>query len=61
MILKAIRKQAGLSQVQLAQQIGVAQSTVAMWETGTNNPSSKNLLALSEALHCTTDELLKAG
>lgn len=61
MNLKAIRKQVGLTQVQLAKKIGVSQPTIVAWEKGDSLPKVNHLLALSEALHCTTDELLKAG
>ena len=61
MRLRIIRKRVGLTQTELANLIGVGQPTVALWESGKRNPSNKNLLALSEVLKCTTDELLKAG
>lgn len=36
--LKKYRKRAGLSQLALAEELGVKQSTVSRWESGTSNP-----------------------
>ena len=57
--LSELRKSAGLTQQQLAEQMGVTRSTVAMWETGENAPKTKMLLALAEALNCSVEDLLK--
>lgn len=59
--IKERRIKMGLSQSELADMLRIRQSTVAMWENGTNNPNSKNLLLLSRILKCTVDELLKKG
>lgn len=45
----AMRRRAGLTQKQLSDLSGVAQSNIAAYETGTRRPSSKMLLRLSEA------------
>ena len=57
--LKELRKTAGLTQPQLADQIGVKRTALTNWETGVNNIPSKYLLALAEALNCSVEELLK--
>lgn len=57
--LKALREAKNMSQADLAAVLGVARSTIAMWETGQNMPSTKILLSLASALNCTTDDLLK--
>lgn len=36
--LKKFREQYGLSQTALAKDLGVKQSTVGMWESGSNGP-----------------------
>ena len=36
--LKQLRKEKGLSQIMLAQELGVSGGTVAMWETGKRKP-----------------------
>lgn len=48
LILKELRENAGLSQRELAERIGVRQSTVGMWENGKNKPEYKRLLTLAE-------------
>ena len=44
------RKKTGLTQAQLADNIGVAAHTVSKWETGASLPDLENVLQLSEAL-----------
>ena len=53
------RKCIGLTQKELADQIGVNQSTLANWESGTRSPNVSMLKKLAAALHCTVDELLQ--
>ena len=55
--LKKFREQLGLSQEELANIIGVRQSTVGMWENGFNKPRHSTLLKLAEALKVSVDEL----
>jgi len=57
--LGSLRRTAGLTQQQLADLIGVKRTALSMWEIGTNAPPSKYLLALSEALGCSVEDLLK--
>lgn len=38
-IIKKLRVEKGLTQEQLAEEIGVSKSTIAMWETGKREPS----------------------
>ncbi len=58
MNLSMLRKQAGVTQKDVAHALGVAQSTVSMWETGRNFPRVHMLSALAGVLHCTVNELL---
>lgn len=48
--LRKIREIKGLSQKQLADMIGVAQSTVSDWEINENEPSFDAVLRLAKAL-----------
>lgn len=57
--LYTLRKQKGLSQEQLAAQLGVSRQAVQKWESGTANPDMNNLVALSECLGVCVDYLLK--
>lgn len=56
-----LRLERGLTQAQLAEQLGTVQEAVAKWESGTRKPGMKSLLALSRALECTIDEIVKGG
>lgn len=53
------RKNAGLSQDQLAEKIGVSRQAVSKWERGEASPDTDNLIALSEVYNVSLDELIK--
>lgn len=58
--LKELRKRAGLTQVQLAKQTGIAQTTLSGYENGRYDIHSMtldNALRLSRALKCCPYEL----
>lgn len=46
--LQALRKEKGLTQEMLAEQIGVSRRTVSRWETGSNMPDLDVLVKLSD-------------
>lgn len=52
------RKKQGLTQEQLAQNLGVSRQAVSRWELDEALPESSNLLPLSKALGCSIDWLL---
>lgn len=54
-----LRCKQGMTQVTLAKQLNVSQSTIAMWESGARKPDIVMLKRLADILGCTTDELLK--
>jgi transcriptional regulator with XRE-family HTH domain len=56
--LKALRLQAGLTQVQLAQAAGIKQNTLTFYENDKKVPSAPRLAAIANALHTTVEELL---
>ena len=56
--VKELREKAGLTQRQLAAQIGVSKSTVALYETQERGPSSDSLVKLSKMFHVSSDYLL---
>lgn len=58
MNIKKAREKAGLTQQDLANELGVGQSTVAMWETQNSLPRTDKLPMLAKILGCTIDELL---
>ncbi len=48
--IRQARKQTGLSQDELAAQLGIRQSSISQWERGTTLPSTRHLLGLLAAL-----------
>jgi transcriptional regulator with XRE-family HTH domain len=56
--LAALRKQAGYTQQQLADEIGVSRRVVAYYEGETEHPPASLLVDLAQALGRSTDELL---
>lgn len=59
--LKDARKQAGLSQEQLSEKLGISRSAVAKWETDKGIPDVDNLKALSQLFEVSIDYLLDNG
>ena len=55
--LKRARKEAGLTQAQLAEKYGVHIKTVMNWEQGIAEPSLGTLMDLTEIYHCDLDYL----
>jgi putative transcriptional regulator len=55
--LKAARAAAGLTQEELADQVGVARQTIGLIEAGRYNPSLKLCLLLSRSTNTLLDEL----
>ena len=56
--MKEARKEAGLSQEQLAEKLCVSRSAVAKWETDKGMPDVNNLKAMSQLLGVSVDYLL---
>lgn len=56
--LKKARLRKGLSQVQLAEQLGVAKSTYSMYESGNREPNVQTIKKIADILNVSTDELL---
>ncbi len=56
--LKSIRKQAGMSQEQLAEKLGVSRQAVTKWETDAGTPDIENIMALSALFDISIDDLL---
>ncbi|MDM8279679.1 helix-turn-helix transcriptional regulator [Ligilactobacillus agilis] len=53
-----LRKQAGMSQFQLAKVLHIGQSTLAMYEKNKRKPSLEMLSAIADYFNVTTDYLL---
>ncbi len=56
--LKSIRKQAGMSQEQFAEKLGVSRQAVTKWETDAGIPDIENIRAISALFDISIDELL---
>lgn len=56
--LVRLRKEKGLSQLQLAEEINVSRQAISRWEVGLAVPSQEKLKALSELYHVSMDYLL---
>lgn len=55
--LKKLRENNGMSQKKLAEELGLSQSTIGMWESGKNRPEYSNLLKLAEIFNVSVSEL----
>ncbi len=55
--LRSIRKQAGMSQEQLAEKLGVSRQAVTKWETDAGIPDIENIMAVSALFGISIDEL----
>lgn len=56
--IAALRREAGLSQAELARRIQVSPSAMGMYEQGRREPSGEILVAMARALDVSTDYLL---
>ena len=59
--LIALRETAGLSQLAVANTLGVSRQAVSRWESGTSAPSRENLWALAQLYHVSLDWLCDEG
>jgi transcriptional regulator with XRE-family HTH domain len=61
--LKSIRKQAGMSQEQLAEKLGVSRQALTKWETNAGIPDIENMMAISGELviYTSSDETYAGG
>lgn len=56
--IAACRKKAGLTQMQLSEQLGITDKAVSKWERGIAMPDTSIMLALCDTLGITVNELL---
>ena len=59
--LKAARIKAGLTQQQIADEIGITKSTYCGYETAKRNPDPQGIKQLAKVLHISADTLLDTG
>ena len=56
--LKELRKEAHLTQVELAKRLGIGQSSYADWERGKKNPTQENLIKIAHFFNVPLDYLV---
>mgnify|MGYP001781835942 CR=1 FL=1 len=56
--LKYLRKQAGLTQVEVAEKLGISQPAYASWERGVKKPTQENLVKIAQILNVSVDYLV---
>ena len=59
--LVTLRKKHGMSQEELADQLGVSRQAISRWELGSTLPDAPNLLKLSDLFDVSIDGLLREG
>lgn len=57
-VLKTLRKENDTTQCELAEKLGVKQSTVSSWEIGRSRPTFEQLFEISNIFGTSTDYLL---
>ena len=56
--IAALRREAGLSQAQLALRLGISPSAMGMYEQGRREPSMETVVAMAKVFRVSTDYLL---
>lgn len=56
--LKTLRKEAGLTQVDVAEKLGISQPAYASWERGVKKPTQDNLVKIAKVLNVSVDYLV---
>jgi putative transcriptional regulator len=56
--LKTLRKEARLTQVDVAEKLGVSQPAYASWERGIKKPTQENLVKIAQVLNVSVDYLV---
>lgn len=56
--LKKLRKQAQLTQVDVAEKLGISQPAYASWERGVKKPTQENLVKIAKLFNASIDTLV---
>ena len=56
--LKKLRKDTGLTQVDVASKLGISQQAYASWERGIKKPTQENLVKIAQVLNVSVDYLV---
>ena len=57
--LRAFRLKCNMTQEFVAEALGVSRQAVSKWETGSSEPSTSNLIAISKLYNVSAEEILK--
>ncbi len=57
--LSLLRKQHGMTQLELAEELGVSRQAVSRWERGTADPSTENLAGIAKLFDVPVDALMR--
>ena len=57
--IRELRRKRGISQEELAEQLGISRQAVSKWESGQSMPDLDKIILLSDYFDVTTDYLLK--
>ena len=57
--IMSLRRDAGVSQQQLADDLNLSRRAISLWETGRRTPDLKSALLLADYFHTTLDYLVK--
>lgn len=58
-MIKELRLEKGLTQAQLAREIGVSQKAIDYWERGVNEPKASYIVSLCDFFRVSADDLLE--
>lgn len=56
--LSFLRKQRGMTQMELAEKLDISRQAVSRWEQGVSNPSTENLVSIGMLFDVTVDALV---
>lgn len=56
--IRQLRKKAGLTQIELAEKLGVSIATLRRWEAGETSPNGTRMTELAELLEVSPDEIV---
>ena len=59
--IRALRKECGLSQTELAKKLNLSQDTISLWELDKALPDVLSVIAMSRIFNVTTDYILCVG
>ncbi len=57
-ILKELRQEKSIGQVELAKQIGVSKGIISLWENGLREPNMSSLISLAKFFEVSIDYLV---